>query len=112
MVTAIPISVMRCRACGRLGIPPQYICDACGGSEMDPAEIPGRGRVFSYTIIRVAPDAFAGQCPYTIVLVELESNLRITARVTSESEELIDVDRELIFERLDADTGYWFRVVS
>ena len=111
MVTATPIPVIRCRACGRLGIPPQYMCDACGGCEIDPAEIPGHGRVYSHTTIRVAPDAFAWQIPYTVVLVDLESNLRITARVTPGSEDLVDVGRELIFDRLDADTGYWFRVV-
>ncbi len=107
--TAIP--VIRCRTCGRIGLPPQYACDECGCGETDPAEIPGRGRVYSHTTIRVAPEAFAGQVPYAVVLVDLESNLRITARVTPGNEELIDVGRELVFDRLDPDTGYWFRVV-
>src|SRR5512140_236979 len=108
--TAIP--VIRCRACGRLVLPPQYACDACGCSEFDSAEIPGRGRVYSHTTIRVAPEAFAGQVPYAVVLVDLESNLRITARVTPGNDELIEVGRELDFDHLDADTGYWFRLVS
>lgn len=40
-----------------------------------------RGRIVSWTIIRVPPADFGYQAPYPVVLVELEDGERVTAQL-------------------------------
>lgn len=103
------IPVVRCAHCGTLAIPPQYVCENCQSTHFDRANILGRGKVYSHTTIRVAPEGFQNQVPYKIALVDLKPRLRITARIVQDEEREIDVGEDLIFDRVDQ-FGYWFRV--
>ena len=72
----------RCKSCGRISYPPKPVCPYCGSRETEEAELPGRGRVLSYTVIYTVPDGFRKYAPLVLGLIELENGVRIVASLT------------------------------
>lgn len=74
--------VERCSNCGAESFPPRGICRSCRGRAMVPAEITGRGHVYSFTVNyqRWLPDL---DVPYAIVLVEFADHpgVRVAGRL-------------------------------
>lgn len=80
--------VPSCRDCGRRFLPPLPCCPSCRSEAIEPVEACGRGRLYSWVVMRRALDpAFAEAVPYVVAAVELEEGARIFAR-------LVDVDPE------------------
>jgi uncharacterized OB-fold protein len=80
-VTAIP--VLRCTGCGALDPGPREICAACLSASLEPVEVPGEGRLVSWTMIRRAPTRFRPEAPYAVCVVELDAgDLRVTGRLS------------------------------
>jgi uncharacterized OB-fold protein len=64
--------VQRCGACGHLSHPAPVRCPVCLSPDLAPAEMSGRGTIFSFTIIRRAfHPGFAADLPYVVALVQL-----------------------------------------
>ena len=103
------VPVAKCADCDTLGIPPQYVCRQCGKTEFEEAFVPGRGRVYTHTTIRIAPDAFRTQAPYDIAIVDLAPGLRVTARIDQAGKQPVAIGQEVVFDRTD-ECGYWFRL--
>ncbi len=74
--------VERCSNCGAESFPPRGICRSCRARAMVPAEITGRGQVYSFTVNyqRWLPDL---DVPYAIVLVEFADHpgVRVAGRL-------------------------------
>jgi hypothetical protein len=74
--------VERCASCGAYGFPARGICRSCHGRVMEPAEVTGRGEVYSYTVNyqRWLPDL---EVPYAVVLVEFGAypGVRVVGRL-------------------------------
>lgn len=70
-----------CADCGTIIAPPSGSCYGCGSSIMNWAEVSGKGKLVSFTVIHIAPDAFAEEAPYIIAIVELEEGTRVSARL-------------------------------
>src|SRR5262249_58807468 len=72
----------RCASCGAESFPPRGICRSCRARAMVPAEITGRGQVYSFTVNyqRWLPDL---DVPYAIVLVEFADHpgVRVAGRL-------------------------------
>lgn len=87
-VAAGRLLVPSCRDCGRRFFPPLPCCPTCRSEAIEPIEACGRGRLYSWVVMRRALDpAYAGAVPYVVAAVELEEGARLFAR-------LIDVDPE------------------
>ncbi|MFB6122322.1 MAG: Zn-ribbon domain-containing OB-fold protein [Haloferacaceae archaeon] len=71
-------------ACGEILVPPRTACYACGGRDLELAEQPRTGEVYSYTEVRTAPPAFEDDAPYTVAVVELDSGARLLGRVDAD----------------------------
>lgn len=71
----------RCGSCGYWLHPPLPRCPQCGGRDVAPQPVSGRGVVFSYTVNHHSWDG--GTEPYAIGLVELEeqAGLRLTTNL-------------------------------
>jgi len=104
------ITVDKCARCGKLFISPAVVCSACGSEEMEAETIPGRGKIYTYTTIRVAPEAFQDQVPYPMAVLELPHDLRLTARMILKEDERMEIERAAECVRKD-DAGYWFQLV-
>ncbi|MBI1848169.1 MAG: OB-fold domain-containing protein [Candidatus Rokubacteria bacterium] len=77
----------RCAECGRLSVAASA-CPFCGAVGGQSVELSGRGRLQSFTIIRIAPARYAAEAPYAVGLVALDEGATITARVSGAPESL------------------------
>jgi len=111
MDTSKGMPVVRCGECGAAYIPPVYVCRKCHGDRMEEATVEGRGVVYTHTTIRVAPEALRGQTPYTIMIVEMSPDLRVTGRLEQGHDPELRVGQAVRFTRVD-DQGYWFDSVA
>ena len=65
--------VQRCGDCGRFRHPPGPVCPSCRSFRAVWHQVPGRGAVYSYTVVHQAfMPALAQSVPYVVVIVELE----------------------------------------
>ncbi len=103
--------VLVCRQCQMIGFPPLYVCRKCGSSDFHESKITGEGEIYTHTTIRVAPEAYRDEAPYDIAIVELNPELRITARIITEVPGSIHIGDKVKFQRVDG-RGYWFHLIS
>jgi uncharacterized protein len=67
------LEIQRCTACGHYNQPPKRLCDMCTSPDLGFVPVSGRGKVYSYTVMRQTSIAgFEDKVPYTTLLVELE----------------------------------------
>ena len=104
------IPVVQCDNCGAVGIPPQYVCRKCGHTAFSATEISGKAKIYTYTTIRIASEAFQDQAPFDLVVADLDQDIRVTGRVEKGENEVIAVGDDLVFDRLENDL-YWFKTV-
>ncbi len=102
------LEAAQCLACGKIWFPPRTICRECGGREFGPLELPRRGKVLTYTVIRVPPAAFEEQKPYVVAIVELDNGVRLTCMVTEAPPDEVKIGTpvELVFRRLQKESEW------
>lgn len=61
---------LKCKACGAVTAPPKICCAECGATELEVILLSGRGKIKTYTVIRVAPEEF--NAPYIVAMTELD----------------------------------------
>jgi uncharacterized protein len=71
----------RCMACGQQSFPPRNLCRACWSTSLEWVELPSTGRLYSFTRIHVAPQAFSSDAPYAIGMIDLEQGPRLMCRL-------------------------------
>jgi len=76
----------RCKKCHALFVPPRPVCIKCHGSEMEWAEVKGKGKLSAFTCIAVGPpfmvaEGYDRSRPYCSGVVELEDGVRVDARI-------------------------------
>lgn len=83
--------ILRCRACGTFVHLPRPACRSCGGRDLAPAPVSGRGTVWSYTITHRAVPGFGP--PFAVALVELEEQrgLRLVTNLTDVPPEAVEI---------------------
>lgn len=97
------LMVQRCPDSGEYLFPPTTFCP---GSLQPPewTEVRGRGRVFSWIVVRhpVPRDVFADKVPYVVALVELDEGCRMTGNIIGCEPEDVRADMavEIAFNRV------------
>ncbi len=76
----------KCTKCGALYLPPRPLCIKCFGTEMEWAEMKGKGKLAAFTTIAIAPtlmieEGYGRDNPYCTGVVELEEGPKISARI-------------------------------
>ncbi len=99
----------RCAECGKLSLGTGHPCPFCGSQGGTLVPLSGRGRLVSWTVIRVAPGRYAGEAPYAVGLLELPEGLRLTARLEGDPEQL-SAGQAVAFASLDPARGPIFRL--
>ncbi len=70
----------RCTKCGVWRHVPRAMCAACGSWDWEWAKSSGRGKVFTWTVVRrPMHPAFASDAPYAPVVVELDEGVRMVS---------------------------------
>ena len=94
---------VRCRKCGELAIPPKELCPACHERAWEPVPLAGEGTIASYTVIRVAPRAFAAEAPYAVAVVKLKEGVSLLGRLVDIRLEQIAIGMPVRFRPLVRD---------
>jgi uncharacterized OB-fold protein len=96
----------RHRSSGAVRFPPQPPALGEEADAWEPVALSGRGEIYSFSVIRQAPDGFEGQAPYPVALVRLTEGPLVTAQLTdcAEDDLAIGAPVEMVTRRL-ADTG-------
>lgn len=74
--------LQRCTACSHVFYYARRLCPQCGATDLAWEPATGRGTIYSFSEIHVpfqGPE-WAGQVPYTVVLVDLEEGPRMLSR--------------------------------
>ena len=95
----------KCASCGKIYFPPRLVCTACRSREFQPVTLSDRGKILTYTVIRVAPSQFTDQAPYAVGIVELNDGVRLTAQIVDCDLDTLAIgqDVRLEFRRIQAD---------
>jgi uncharacterized OB-fold protein len=77
------LSLQRCEECGTYQWYPKAWCVECGSRKLKWKKVTGKGKVYSYTVIRhaKASPAFTEELPFAIAVVELDEGPRMYARL-------------------------------
>ena len=77
------LTLQRCTNCGHHRFPPTFYCAKCNSAEHEWIESTGRGRVFSWIVVRhpVPRDIYAADVPYVVALIELDEGVRIASNI-------------------------------
>jgi len=96
----------RCTACGRLFWYPRTHCPHCGSDAIDWVATGGRGRIYTFTVVRQSPEPFfAARVPYVVAMVELAEGPRVMANVVDCDVESVRIGMpvSVLFEDLGED---------
>ena len=94
---------VRCGKCRELAIPPKELCPACGERAWQLVPLAGEGTIASFTVIRVAPRAFAADAPYAVAVVKLKEGVSLLGRIVDIPLETLAVDLPVRFRPLVKD---------
>lgn len=68
----------RCKHCGKWRHVPRVMCAACGSWEWEWVASKGRGKVFTWTVVRrPMHPAFKDDAPYAPVVVQMDEGVRL-----------------------------------
>ena len=73
---------LKCHSCGAITVPPKMVCRQCASPDMDITELNGKGKIETFTTVNVAPEGREDECPYIIVLAELDEGPWIMGNLT------------------------------
>jgi len=85
----------KCQKCGKIHLPPRPLCNKCYSQEFTWVEIPGKGKLVTYTVIHIAPHQFQHLAPYAVGIIKLENGLKLPGMITSAVLEKIHIGMPL-----------------
>ena len=92
-VRARELRLQRCRDCDKHIFYPRAICPFCLSERLEWVTASGKGKVYSYTVVRRAMHpAFQEDVPYVLAIVELDEGPRLTTNVVGVEPEEVRVD--------------------
>lgn len=87
----------RCKTCDHFFFYPREECPRCLSTNLEWAKVSGRGRLYSYTVVRQpANPAFNDDVPYVYAVVQLEEGPRMVSAVVDCPLEELRVDMPLV----------------
>lgn len=90
----------KCETCGTHFMPARPLCQKCRRKgKMVKHKFKGTGKIYSFTIIRVAPEGYEFFVPYTLAIIELDEGARITGQV-------VDIDPEEVQVGMPVETVF------
>ncbi|NIM59440.1 MAG: transcriptional regulator [Candidatus Aminicenantes bacterium] len=71
----------KCKRCGYISFPPRLICPQCQNREFKETKLADKGKILTFTVIRVPPQQFVDQAPYAVGIVELDDGVKLTGQI-------------------------------
>ena len=112
----------KCNTCGELFFPSRVVCPNCRRKgDLEPFQFSGKGKIFTYSVIRSAPDDFKKVAPYAVAVIELEEGAKLTAQLVDCDVDNLEIGDpvEMVFRKIREDGedgvisyGFKFRVTK
>ncbi len=96
----------KCETCGTYYMPERKICAKCRRKGKIVSHMfTGRGKIHTFTVIRVAPEDYEFFVPYVLAIIDLEEGAHITGQVVDVDPETIKVGQqvEMVFRKIHED---------
>jgi uncharacterized OB-fold protein len=98
--------VQRCTSCQHTRLPPAPICPECRSPDSDWQPVPGRGEVYTYTVVH-RPIAAGQSLPFVIAVIALQEagGVRIISNLVGVDPDAVAIGLpvELVWEDMSAD---------
>jgi len=97
------LRMQKCLQCGELFYPPSAMCPHCQHMKSEWVKLSGKGKVFSFIIVRRASHpAFAKETPYVVAIIETAEGQRFASNVIGCKPEDVKIEMpvEVVFEDL------------
>jgi len=82
------LKLQYCGACNAFIYYPRDRCPNCFSEGMEWRPVSGRGKVYSYTVVRRASSRAFADGPYVLAIVELEEGPRMTTNIVAPPEQV------------------------
>jgi uncharacterized OB-fold protein len=95
--------IQQCIDCGTRQFFPQSYCRNCLGENIEWIEASGKGKVYTFTIVKRPPTArFQEDVPYVVALIELEEGVRMMSNVVEiyPDDVRVDMPVEVVFDKI------------
>ncbi|MDO5814785.1 MAG: Zn-ribbon domain-containing OB-fold protein [Methanobrevibacter sp.] len=112
----------KCNTCGEVFFPSRVVCPNCRRKgDLEPFQFSGKGKIYTYSVIRSAPDDFKKLAPYAVAVIELEEGAKLTTQLVDCDVDSLEIgdDVEMVFRRVREDGedgvisyGYKFKVIK
>ena len=85
--------IQHCQSCNEHIFYPREVCPHCLSSNLEWVKANGRGKVYSFTVVRrAAHPGFKADLPYILALIELEEGPRMTSNIVNCKIEDVRID--------------------
>ncbi len=82
----------KCVTCDTHFFPPRPVCPKCRRKgNLENYTFKGLGSIYTFSIVRQAPDDFKRQMPYVIAQIELDEGTRLTAQIVNIDPEDVEI---------------------
>ncbi len=93
------LKLQRCGACRAFVYYPRDRCPHCFSDKLAWERTSGRGKLYSYTVVRRPSSRAFADAPYVLAIVELEEGVKLTTNVVAPLEKLkVDMPVEVFFD--------------
>ena len=82
------LQLQHCGACGSFIYYPRDRCPQCLSETLEWRPVSGKGKVYSYTVVRRASVRSFGDKPYVLAIVELDEGVRLTTNIEAGPESI------------------------
>ena len=67
----------KCNECGDVFFPSRVVCPNCRRKgKLEPFQFSGKGKIYTYSVIRSPPDDFKKMAPYAVAVIELDEGAK------------------------------------
>ncbi|MFQ6009100.1 MAG: Zn-ribbon domain-containing OB-fold protein [Candidatus Zixiibacteriota bacterium] len=90
---------------GKTYFPPRVVDPETGDKEFETVKLPDTGKIVTYTVVRIAPQQWSDQSPYTLAIAELTDGTRLMGQVTDCDPEQVKIgmDVRIEFRRIQSE---------
>jgi uncharacterized protein len=85
------LRLQRCGDCAGVVWYPRGLCPRCGSVDLAWFTASGQGIIYSFTVVRRAPEPFGSAVPYVVAYVELDEGPRVLTNIVHGDPELVRI---------------------